>query len=103
MNPVRRSLKDDTVDFLSLKVPHYTVFHQFHTANRSPTILYSIFIAPNPSLVLNFSCLKVALLSAAVSVPAALNANELRLLMPALPATRPSQREDAACTSGSMR
>ena len=75
----------------TLKVPHYTVFHQFHTAVRGPSTLYLRYIAPNPSLVLNFSCLKVALLSAAVSVPAALNANELRLLTPALPATRPSQ------------
>ena len=39
----------------------------------------------------------------AVSVPAPLNANELHLPMPALPATRPSQEEDAACASGSMR
>ena len=46
-----------------LKDPYYTVFHQFHTAVRGPTTLYSICIAPNPSLVLNFSCLKVALQS----------------------------------------
>ena len=37
----------------------------------------------------------------AVSVPAPLNANELRLSMPALPATRRSQGDDAA--SSSMR
>ena len=38
----------------------------------------------------------------AVSIPAPLNANELRLSTPALPATRPSQWEDAAYASGSM-
>ena len=48
---------------LNLKVPYYTCFHQFHTAVRGPTALYSIYIVPNPSLVLNFSCLKVALQS----------------------------------------
>ena len=46
-----------------LKFPYYTVFHQFHTAVRGPTTLYLKWIAPNPSVVLNFSCLKVALLS----------------------------------------
>ena len=44
-----------------LKVPYYTVFHQFDTAVRGPTTMYSICIAP--SVVLNFSCLKVALQS----------------------------------------
>ena len=39
----------------------------------------------------------------AVSVPAPLNANELHLSMPALPATRPSQGEDAAHAGRSMR
>ena len=34
-----------------LKVPYYTVFHQFHTAIRGPTALYSICIGPNPSMV----------------------------------------------------
>ena len=38
----------------------------------------------------------------AVSVPAPLNANELRLSTPALPATRPSQGDDATCASGRM-
>ena len=38
----------------------------------------------------------------AVSVPAPLNANELHLPTPALPATRPSQGEDAAYASGSI-
>ena len=38
----------------------------------------------------------------AVSVPALLNANELRLSTPALPATSPSQGDDATCASGSM-
>ena len=38
----------------------------------------------------------------AVPVPAPLNANELRLSTPALPATCPSQGEDAAYASGSM-
>ena len=47
----------------ALKVPYYTVFHEFHTAVRGPTTLYSICIAPNTSVVLNSSCLKVALLS----------------------------------------
>ena len=46
-----------------LKVPYYTIFHQFHRAVRGPTALYLICIAPNPSVVLNFSCLKVALQS----------------------------------------
>ena len=35
-------------------------------------------------------------------MPAPLNANELHLSTPALPATRPSQGEDVAYTSGSM-
>ena len=39
----------------------------------------------------------------AVSVPAPLNANELHLSTPALPATCPSQEEDTALASGSMR
>ena len=39
----------------------------------------------------------------AVSVPAPLNANERRLSMPALPATHPSQEEDATYASSSMR
>ena len=39
----------------------------------------------------------------AVSVPAPLNANGIRLSEPALPATRPSQGVDAAYASGSMR
>ena len=46
-----------------LKVLYYTVFYQFHTAVRGPTTLYLKCIAPNPSVVLNFSCLKVALQS----------------------------------------
>ena len=41
--------------------------HQFHTAVRGPTTLYSICVAQNPSVVLNFSCLKVALLSSTES------------------------------------
>ena len=51
----------------SLTVPYYTVLHQFHTAVRGPTTLYSICIAPNTSVVLNSSCLKVALLSSVQS------------------------------------
>ena len=39
----------------------------------------------------------------AVPVPAPLNANELCLSTPALPATRPSQGDDAAYASSSMR
>ena len=77
-----------------LKVPYYTVFNQFHTAVRGQTTLYLKCIAPNPSVVLNFSCLKVVQVSStelyweqAVSVPAPLNANELCLSTPALPAT----------------
>ena len=35
-------------------------------------------------------------------MPAPLNANELGLSTPALPATRPSQVEDAAYASGSI-
>ena len=38
----------------------------------------------------------------AVSVPAPLNANELHLSTPALPATHPSQGEDATYASSSM-
>ena len=65
----RRTMKPDMHIWLVedaaiyLKVPYYTVFHQFHTAVRGPTTLYSICIAPNTSVVLNSSCLKVALLS----------------------------------------
>ena len=51
-----------STDISALKVPYYTVFHQFHTAVRGPTTLYSICIAPNTSVLLNSSCLKVALL-----------------------------------------
>ena len=36
-------------------------------------------------------------------MPAPLNANELHMSMLALPATRPSQGEDASYASGSMR
>ena len=36
-------------------------------------------------------------------MPAPLNAKELRLSMPALPATHPSQGVEAAYASGSMR
>ena len=50
-----------------LKVPYYTVFHLFHTAVRGPETLYLKCIAPNPSMVLNFSCLKVTLLSSTES------------------------------------
>ena len=46
-----------------LKVPYYTVFHQFHTADRGPATLFSRSIGPNPSMVLDFSCLKVAQVS----------------------------------------
>ena len=106
------------VEFLSLsgekniylKIPYYAVFHEFHRAVRGPTTLYSKCNAPYLSMVLNFSCLKAAQVSStafywgqAVSVPAPLNANELHLSTPALPATRPSQAEDAAYASGSMR
>ena len=56
-------LKDKVCRILILKVPYYTVFHQFGTAVRGQTTLYSICIAPNTSVVLNSSCLKVALLS----------------------------------------
>ena len=77
---------------LPLKVPYYTVFHHFHTAVSSPTTLYSIRAAPEPSVVLNFS-----------SVPAPLNANELRLSTPALPATRHSKGEDATHVNSSRR
>ena len=38
--------------------------------------------------------------SRSTSVPATLNANEFHLSKPALPATRPSHREDAAYASG---
>ena len=44
-----------------LNVPYYTVFHQYNTAG--PTTLYLKCIAPNPSVVLNFSCLKVTQVS----------------------------------------
>ena len=81
-----------------LKVPHYTVFHQFHTAVRGPTTLYLKCIAPNPSVVQ-----KSLYWEQAVSVPAPLNANELRLSTPALSATRSSQGEDAIYASRSMR
>ena len=47
----------------TLKVPYYTVSHQFHTAVRGPKTLNSICIVPNPYMFLNFSCLKVALQS----------------------------------------
>ena len=50
-------------DIFYLHIPYYTVFHQFHTAVRGPTTLYSKCIAPNPSVVLNFSSLKVAQVS----------------------------------------
>ena len=63
-----------------LKVPYYTGFHQFHTTVRDPTTLFPKCIAPNRSVVLNFSCLKVAQVSSTelywqqvVSVPAPLN------------------------------
>ena len=53
------------VDFLSENdllrihlISYNTFFQQFHTAVRGPTTLYSKFIAPNSSVVLNFSCLK---------------------------------------------
>ena len=45
------------------KVPYYTVVHQFDTAVRGLKTLYSICITPNPCMVLNFSCLKLALQS----------------------------------------
>ena len=38
----------------------------------------------------------------AVSVPVPLNANELSLSTPALPATRPSQEDNAFYANGSM-
>ena len=50
---------DKWLFFYILKVPYYTVFHQFHTAVRGPTTLYLKCIAPSPSVVHNFSCLKV--------------------------------------------
>ena len=65
-----------------LKVPYYTVFHQFHTAVRGPTTLYSICIASNTSVVLKFSCLKVAQVSSTESrLPCLLHA-PLRRTMP---------------------
>ena len=48
-----------------LKVPNYTVCHQF--SHRGPTTLYSICSAPNSSVVLNFSCLKVTQVSSTES------------------------------------
>ena len=64
---------------------------------------------PKPLRGLEFQLSKVSQVSStefyweqAVSVPAPLNANDLHLSMPALPATRPSQGEDAACASGRM-
>ena len=50
-----------------LKVPYYTVFCQFHTAVRDPTTLNLKCIAPNPPMVLNFSCLKVTQMSSTES------------------------------------
>ena len=77
--------------YKDLKVPYYTVFHKFHTAIRSPTTLYS----KSRSSDLYWE--------QAVSVPAPLNANVRCLSTPTLPATRPSQEEDAAYASSSMR
>lgn len=48
--------------YVHLKVPYYT-FHQFHTAVRGPTTVYSKRLATNPSMVLNFSHLRVAQVS----------------------------------------
>ena len=89
-----------------LEVPYYTVFHQFHTAVRGSTTLYLKCIAPKPirgpEFQLSKSRSSELYWDQAVSVPAPLNVNELRLSAPALPATRPSQGEDAIYTSGSM-
>ena len=78
----------DTVRTADLKVPYYTVFHQFHIAVRGPTTLYSICIASNP-FVVEFQLPKsrsTELYSEqAVSVPAPLNANELCLSTPTWP------------------
>ena len=55
-------------------------------------------------MVLNFSIHSSELYwEQAVSVPAPLNANDLRLSTPALSATRPSQEDDASYASCSMR
>ena len=50
-----------------LKVPSCAAFDQFHTAVRGPTTLYLKCISPNPSVVLNFSCLKVTQVSSTES------------------------------------
>ena len=63
--PLMRFLGNDIQT--DLKVPYYTVFHQFHTAVRGPTTLYLKCIAPNPSEVLNFSSLKVTQVSSTES------------------------------------
>ena len=96
---------------MCLKVPHYTVFHQFHTAVRSPTtyILFIVVAAVyclffdmhcpkficGPELQLSKSRSTELYSEQSVSVPAPLNANELRLSTPtwrALPATSLSGR-----------
>ena len=55
-----------------------------------------------PEFQLSKSCSSELYWKQAVPVPEPLNANELRLSTPALPATCPSQGEDAAYASGSM-
>ena len=86
-------LETSHLNHLDLKVPYYTVCHLFYTAVRGPTTVYSKCIALNSSVVHG---------EQAVSVPAPLNAKERHLSTPALPATHPSQGEDAAYARRSM-
>ena len=56
-----------------------------------------------PKFQLSESCSIELYWEQAVSVPAPLNTNDLRLSTPALPTTRPPPGEDAPYASGSMR
>ena len=88
-----------------LKVPYLTVFHEFHTAVRGPATLYLICIAPNPSVVLNFSCLKVtqALLRAVCFCACTFKCQRALSVSAYLPAMLPSLEDNASYTSDTMR
>ena len=84
---------DCVANYKHLKVPYYTVFHQFDSDVRGPTALYSICIAPEFQLSKSRSTELYS--EHSVSVPLPLNANELCLSTPiwrALPATSLSGR-----------
>ena len=81
--PERMTVSPD-YKWIPLKVPYYTVFHQFHIAVRDSSVfdMHCPKLIHGPEFQLSKSCSTELYSEQSVSVPAPLNANELRLSMP---------------------